>query len=72
MSPERYTIIKELSKCGSVSPSDLIDSTKEKGKMEEVIRGMISANILRYDISGNIKWNGQVQQDEFMKINGCK
>ena len=57
-------IIHELSKDESVEMEKLLDIAEDKDKLDEVIRGMININVVRYGMDGKIKWHGRVQQKE--------
>ena len=36
--------------------------------MDSVIKMMVENNIVRYNMNGNMKWHGKVQQDEIPKF----
>ena len=65
--PESEDIVAELTKNGSASPSKLIDIASNKSRMDSVIKMMGENNIVRYNMNGNMKWHGKVQQDEIPK-----
>ena len=65
--PESKDIVAELTKNGSASPSKLIDIASNKSRMDSVIKMMVENNIVRYNMNGNMKWHGKVQQDEIPK-----
>ena len=66
--PESTTIINKLRSGGTVSLKELISDADDKEKMNEVVTDMIRDNILRYDIEGNIKWHGKIQEVELSKL----
>ena len=60
-------IFKKLSKGQPLSPTALLDDMSEDEQLmvQDVIRELVSANILRYDIKGYITWHSQIQYHEF-------
>ena len=63
--PESDAILSSVSKEGHVSLSDLISKGKDTGKMMKALSQMIKANILRYDVHGQVTWYGRIQMTEF-------
>ena len=69
--PESETIVKGLSEGRTVSTSDLIKNSHDKKKMNEVIHAMINKNVVRYNLKGDLKWHGKIQEDE-LSLKSCK
>lgn len=66
--PESLVVMNELVAHNDVSPPELISKAKSKDKMDRVIQQMIDENIIRYDVRGNVKWYGKMQERELSKM----
>jgi len=54
---ESKIIVDKLSEIKSVSTEELVDISKGKIRMYDVICEMINANLVMYDAKGLIKWH---------------
>jgi len=65
--PESHIIINKLCIHGRARPSELFGA-KNMSKMDAVITAMIGENIIQYDIHGDVKWRGKIQEKELARI----
>ena len=68
MISESEIIVSRLSREQTVTTSSLIKDSKDKERMNAAIQIMIANNIVRYDVKGDLKWHGKVQQDKLRVI----
>ena len=64
--PESTTILDAISSDGYVLPKNLTNGTNRM-QMEEAIRKLVDANVLRCNKGGRITWHGGVLKDVFGK-----